>query len=220
MGNNLRCRQCDGPVVFGSAQNKEPQLNGKCISCFEKYENFEKTVKRLTEVKKTISDLANLTTVFQSENILKTAAKLLVDLVDLSLPESEPICRSVLLSSVIFEQSSHLLTDDAQKLQLALLFDRALPRSIPKHLLGEKCLRSLKFWLTVLLKKTVHPSVGVAVEEEKEEEEEDREQLNRYWEAASKLKRRFLNAVETVNKDSMTADIVKQLVSDAYLSVQ
>lgn len=207
-GNNLRCRKCSGPVVFGSAQNKEPQLNGKCISCFEKYEHFEESVKLFTDVKKSISELSCLTSVFQSEFILKKATKLLADLVDLSLPESEATCQMVFISSLIFEKSKHLLNDDKQTLELALLFDRSLPTTIPKHLLHKKSLRSLKFWLDLLLKKLARFK-GLEVDEK------EKAQLNGYWDSVNQFKQRLLKALQSISKDNKATDFVKQMINSA-----
>lgn len=184
-------------MVFGSAQNKEPQLDGKCLSCFEKHEHFEEAVKMLTDVKKSIFELFCLTAVYQSESILEKATKLLTDLVDLSLPESEFTCQSVLLSSLIFERSKHLLKNDEQKLKLALLFDRALPTVIPKHLLDKKSLYSLKFWLNLLVEKKTYFE----------------EQLNgNYWQSVNQFKQRLLKALQSMSKDNNATDLVKQMV--------
>lgn len=208
-GDNLRCRKCNGPVVFGSAQNKEPQLNGKCLCCFEKYDNFEETVKLLIDVKKSISALSCLTAVFQSESILEKTTKLLTDLVDLSLAESEVTFQSVLLSSLIFERSKHLLKNDKQAIELALLFDRALPSVIPKHLLDKKSFCSFKFWLNLLVKKMAH------FEDLKLDENEKAQLKIKYWQSVSQFKQRLLKALHSVSKDNKASEPVQQIINSA-----
>lgn len=55
--NSLKCLNCSGPVLFDSVVNQEPHLSGKCLECFQKYKNFDDTLRQFKKAKEMIKEL-------------------------------------------------------------------------------------------------------------------------------------------------------------------
>ena len=159
-GDCLQCRNCSGPVVFNSAANNEPNLNGYCLSCCQPYAQFNRSIRALKSVKDRIQTLAALVKIKADEpNLLTQAVYLLKRLLNLSLGSSEPIIETVFVcSSVIehFPQDELNYRSKRDLINLALIINTALPMDIPSHLLKGSFICSIRFWLYSLQRWIKH----------------------------------------------------------------
>lgn len=56
--NSLKCLNCNGPVLFDSVVNQESYLSGKCLECFQKYKNFDETLRQFKKSKEIVKELS------------------------------------------------------------------------------------------------------------------------------------------------------------------
>lgn len=214
--DNLRCRTCNGPVLFDSAVNKEPQLNGKCTKCYTDYEQFNGAITRLGKVKESIKLLSKVSLVLTQKSLVDSAVKLVEDLVDLSLPESEAICQAALDASKIIERcladpktaaemSDSCVAPNSEmpqmRVKMALLFDRALPSALPRSMLNGKSLTSLKFWFDSLVQQSNN-------------DRKDKLAFKNEWDTAIHFEERIRVAMKTLSKEEPAKQLVKEIVAE------
>ena len=134
-GLNLRCIQCSGPVVFNSALNEVPSLNGNCLLCYSKYENFEQTISQFTNLRQSIKSLKSIGLLIKKTDkpyicgIIDSLHKI----VNLSLPCSTEVGQSMIECSNSIENfGKQINLPLADKLNLALFMNRHMVNHLQK----------------------------------------------------------------------------------------
>ena len=195
-GDNLRCRNCTGPVVIGSALNYEGHLNGKCLNCYQKYDQFESATKQLAKIKDTVKMLTATSLILTGEAIYRQTISQIGKMTDLSLPQSETMCQAVLDCAQIIARCDSLMDCRvAQRTEIALMFDQALPLIIPSHLIDGKSIVLLKFWFNCLV------NYMNQMDYNKTDQIQTRIKMKQVWQASCQFHQRLAVVIQEFSKD-------------------
>lgn len=204
-GNNLRCTRCDGPVVFNAAANQEKHLNGKCLLCYQPYEEFERTIKLITSINDEVKMISGLASMMRLEPFLDEATQSARKMIKLSLRDSIMVCKAILACSKTiqrFDLDKRLSIEE--RIELSLLFDQALPLELPVEMLNRDCIDSLQFWFTQLVHCIQQIEFTLT-----DQTKIDRKQL---WDACSQFHQRIRSLMNAlITQESIQA--LKEMVS-------
>lgn len=131
LGSNIRCAQCSGPVVFDSALNQDPSLNGKCLLCYGKQTHFEQTTQQLTNMISSLKSTKSIGLLMamasEKSALIGRTAEWLYSLTELSLPCSKAVGQGIIDGSNLIENCGSQVDLPLQdKLRLALFMHRNL----------------------------------------------------------------------------------------------
>lgn len=160
--NVLRCKACPfGPVVFSSSLNKEPHLNGRCLSCYTAYPAFSRAVRELNRCKANAKMADSLSllppldaTSGSGTELLQRSIELLGTIGRLSLESSEPALRATLRVMTVLSRLSPLIEQSLSlegRLHLVTLLDQSLVSTLPASCLNGKVIKSLHFWFNTVI---------------------------------------------------------------------